>query len=205
MSPTARPKRACQTTSSLPPQSLTVTLEPLRVPVEPRGTRASALDTVGAMSALAQPARLSPGAGKSPALPVLVHGVDDPIDARVVAYPEVGWVDQNDLVIFHGGVLVDPVRVQDAQIGKFAPHLLLGHGLEVALEFNLVDALILGLTEDHTTVVGTLASSATDAASDDDVSLLGLVSETVGLVGSGGSVDARDLGALAVLPGANAE
>lgn len=64
---------------------------------------------------------------------------------------------------------------------------------------------MLGLTEHHTTVVGALASSAADTASDDDISLLGLVAKTVGLVGTGGAVDAGDLGTLTILPRTDAK
>ena len=54
-------------------------------------------------------------------------------------------------------------------------------------------------------MVGALTSSTTDTATNDDISLLGLVAETVSLVGTGGAVHAGDLGALTVFPGANAE
>jgi hypothetical protein len=201
-----RPKTSYQT--SLHPSTmrcLTVTLEPLRVPVEPRGTRTSTLDTIGPMSTLAQPTCLPSGAGKSPTLAMLVHGVDNPIDTRVVAYPEMGGINQNNFVVFHGRVLVDPVGVENAQVGEFAPSLLLGNRLKIALELNLFNTLVLGLTKDHTTMVGTLASTTTDATPDNDISLLGLVAKTMGLVGTSGAVDAGDFGTLAVFPSADAK
>lgn len=73
--------------------SLTVTLEALHVPVEPGGARTTSLDVIGAVSRLAQTAGLASRAGKSPALPVLVHGVDDPVDSGVVADLRVGGID----------------------------------------------------------------------------------------------------------------
>lgn len=69
----------------------------------------------------------------------------------------------------------------------------------------MVDTLVLRLTEDHTTVVGALAPTASDSAADHDVSLLGLVAKTVGLVSTRRLVDTCDLGALTVLPSANSE
>ena len=69
----------------------------------------------------------------------------------------------------------------------------------------MVDTLMLGLTEDHTTVIGTLAPTATDSTADHDVSLLGLVAKTVGLVGTRRLVYTCDLGALTVFPSANSE
>ena len=43
-------------------------------------------------------------------------------------------IDEDDFVVLHGGVLVDPVRVEDAEVGVLASDLLLGDGLKVALE-----------------------------------------------------------------------
>merc|ERR1719498_1867257 len=104
-----------------------------------------------------------------------------------------------------GDVAVDPVGVEDAEVGVLAADLLLGDGLEVALELEVVDTLVLGLTPDHTAVVLALAASAADGAADDDVALLGLVAEAVGLVGAGEAAELGDAVALAVLPGADAE
>ena len=54
-------------------------------------------------------------------------------------------------------------------------------------------------------MVGTLASTTTDATPDNDISLLGLVAKTMGLVGTSGAVDAGDFGTLAVFPSADAK
>lgn len=66
------------------------------------------------MPALAQSASLAAGAREASALPVLVHGVRDPIDPGIVTNLHVGRVDEDDLVVLHGRVLVDPVRIEDA-------------------------------------------------------------------------------------------
>jgi hypothetical protein len=194
---TAQPQQPKEAQTS---PHLTVTLEALHVPVEPGSTRTSSLDVVGTVSTLAKTTGLASSTGKSTAFPVLVHRVDDPVDARVVTDLGVGGIYKNNFVILHGGVLVNPVGVKNTQVGKFTSDLLLGNTLEVTVELQMVDTLVLGLTEDHTTVVRTLTSSTTDSATNDNVSLLGLVSKTVGLVGTSGAVDAGDLGALTVLP-----
>jgi len=186
-------------------QRLTVTLETLVVPVEPRGPGTSSLDAIGAVSALAKAAGLASGAREASALPVLVHRICDPVDPGVVADLHVGGIDEDDLVVLHGGVLVDPVRVEHAEVGVLPADLLLGDGLEIPLEFDVVDTLVLRLTENHAAVVGALPPSTAHATPHNDVSLLGLVSESMGLVGTSGTMDAGDLGALAVLPCANSE
>ena len=157
------------------------------------------------MSTLAQTTSLSARASKTSALPVLVHGVYNPVDAGVIADLRVGRINQNNFVILHGGVLVDPVGVEHTQVTEFASHLLLGDALLIALRLDLPDTLVLGLTKNHTAVVGALASAATDTTTNDDESLLGLVAETMRLIGTGGAVDAGDFGALAIFPGADAK
>jgi hypothetical protein len=136
---------------------------------------------------------------------VLVHWVDNPIDAWVIANLEMGRINQNNFIILHSSVLVNPVGIEDTQVAKFTSHLLFGDGLKIALEFNLFNTLVLGLTKDHTTVVGTLASTTTDSTSNNDISLLGLVAKTMGLVGTCGTIDAGNFGALTVFPGADAK
>jgi hypothetical protein len=85
------------------------------------------------------------GGGKSTALAVLVDWLDDPVDARVAADGLVLGVDKDDLVVLVGRVLVDPVRVENAQVGAAAADTLLGGRLERALVLELVDTLVGGL------------------------------------------------------------
>jgi len=147
----------------------------LLVASEPGGFPGSSLNAVGAVSSLSESTSLATGAGEATHFAVLVYGVDDPVDTGVVSDLGVVGVDADDLVVFHGSVLVDPVRVENAKVGVLAAALLFGNGLKVALEFQVVDTLVLGLTENHTSVVLSLASSSADTGTDDNVSLLGLV------------------------------
>jgi hypothetical protein len=134
-----------------------------------------------------------------------MHGVYNPVNTGIVPDLLMRRIDQNNFVILHSGILIDPVGVQDTQVGKFASRLLLGNTLLVTLSLNLSNTLILGLTVHHTTVIGALTSTATDTATDDDISLFGLVAETMGLVSTSGTVHAGDVGALTVFPGTDAE
>jgi hypothetical protein len=95
--------------------------------------------------ALVEAAGALAGGGEAAGLAVLVDGVDDPVDAGVDADGLVAGVDKDDLVVLVGGVLVDPVRVEDAQVGAAAADTLLGGGLEGALVLELVDTLVGGL------------------------------------------------------------
>lgn len=86
------------------------------------------------------------GSSETTGLAVLVDGVDDPVDAGVDADGLVLGVDEDDLVVLVGRVLVDPVGVEDAQVGAAAADTLLGGGAEGALVLELVDTLVGGLT-----------------------------------------------------------
>ena len=76
---------------------------------------------------------LAAGGGETAGLAVLVDGVDDPVDAGVAADGLVLRVDEDDLVVLVGAVLVNPVGVEDAQVGAAAADTLLGGRLEGAL------------------------------------------------------------------------
>ena len=56
---------------------------------------------------------------------------------------------------------------------------------------------------ERTSVILTLASSTTDTGTDNNVSLLGFVSETMGLVSARRTIARQHVGALTVFPGAN--
>jgi hypothetical protein len=74
----------------------------------------------------------------------LVDGVDDPVDARIAADGLVLGIDEDDLEVLVCRVLVNPVRVQDAQVGATAADTLFGGGSERSLVLELVDSLVGG-------------------------------------------------------------
>ena len=75
----------------------------------------------------------------------LVNRLDNPVDSGVAADGLVLGVNQNDLKVFVGGVLVDPVRIEDPEVGAATANSLFGGGFERALVFQLIDSLICGL------------------------------------------------------------
>lgn len=95
--------------------------------------------------ALVEATRLLAGGGEAARLAVLVDGVDDPVDAGIDADGLVLGVDEDDLVVLVGRVLVDPVRVEDAEVSAAAADTLLGGRAERALVLELVDTLVGGL------------------------------------------------------------
>ena len=100
---------------------------------------------LGVAVALVETTGLLAGGGEAAGLAVLVDRVDDPVDAGITADGLVGGVDEDDLVVLVGGILVDPVRVENAQVGAAAADTLLGGGLEGSLVLELVHTLVGGL------------------------------------------------------------
>jgi hypothetical protein len=90
----------------------------------------------------AETTALLAGGGETTRLAVLVDGLDDPVDARIAADGLVLGVDADDLVVLVGRILVDPVRVEDTEVGAATADTLLSSGLERALVLELVDTLV---------------------------------------------------------------
>lgn len=92
--------------------------------------------------ALSESAGLLASSGKTAGLAVLVDWGNDPVDSWIATDGLVLWVDENDLKVLVGGVLVDPVGVKDAQVGATAADTLLSGRLEGALVLQLVNSLV---------------------------------------------------------------
>ena len=147
---------------------------------------------------------LATGGGESTKFAVLHDGSCDPVDAGVVTDGGVEGINKDDLVVLVGGVLSNPVRVKDTETAALATNSLFGDGADVALELES-DTLAGGLSANDSTAGGSLTSSTTNARSVDDVSLLGLVSELAGLLGTARAGETDDAGELSVLPCADAK
>lgn len=111
----------------------------------------------------------------------------NPVDASIAADSLVLGVDADDFEVLVGRVLVDPVRVQDTQVGAAAANTLLSGGLEGTLVLELVDTVVGGLAVGGTLGDRALATTAADTDAVDNVALLSLVAEAAGLVGAGGT------------------
>lgn len=135
-------------------------------------------------------------------LAVLVDRIDDPVDTRVAADGLVLRVDEDDFEVFVRAVLVDPVAVEDTEIGAALANTGFGGRFEGALVLELVDTLIRWLACSTSSVIVHKASkdrncmhtvcstlwhrplppSSPHTHAVDDIALLGLPSQTLGLV-----------------------
>lgn len=157
------------------------------------------------MATLAESTVGAASRGEATELAVLVGGVGDPLKTGVLADGGAHGIDKDDLEVLVGGILVDPVRVENTEVAALATNTLLSEGTEVADGLELVDTVVLGLAV-HDTLGGlALAATAADSNAVDNDALLGLVAEAVGLLRAGRANQLLDLLLVAVLPGANAE
>lgn len=155
--------------------------------------------------ALADTTRLLADRGESSLGSTLVHGVTDPVDSWVSTDGLVGWVNHDDFEELVGCVLVDPVRVENSQVAASSRNSLLGGGSEGSLVLQVVDTHVGGFTEGSTLWRRLLSSTSSDTDSIDDVSLLGLVSQSSGLVWSRWSRSSVHNGELSVFPTSDSE
>ena len=155
---------------------------------------------VGAVTLDSQTSVVLSSRSQASSFTVLVNRVDNPVNAGIVSDGNVGRIDKNNLEVLVGRVLVNPVRVQYTHVHGVSARALLSNTAQVTSILQLVNTLVLGLTENNTLGVGPLAAPAANSNAEDGVSLLGLVSELVGLVSSGRTGNFLHFLALTILP-----
>jgi hypothetical protein len=140
-----------------------------RVSPEPASPPGTALG-LGKLPSLAETTGALAGAGQAAQLTVLHDGADHPVDLGVASDALVVRVDHDDLEVLVGGVLSDPVRVEDAESLEAASDALLCDGLKVPLRLLLLDGTrALGLTERGPLGHGALPAAATHGNAVDDI------------------------------------
>lgn len=178
---------------------LTVTTKLKGVPLANSRVLSTSLGLVVPVTLTLTPALLT-SRGKTPALPPLVNCLSDPVNPGIPPHSLVLRVNSDNLKVLVDTVLVDPVRVKDTEVGALATDTLLSSSAERTLVLEVVNTLADGLAVGGTLGHGLLAVTATNADAVDDVTLLGLVAETVGLVKTRRARSAVDHVELTVLP-----
>uniref|UniRef100_A0AAG5DCE2 Uncharacterized protein n=1 Tax=Anopheles atroparvus TaxID=41427 RepID=A0AAG5DCE2_ANOAO len=151
--------------------------------------------------ALAQTTRTLSSRSETTKLTVLVHGITNPVRLRIPADGFVGSIDHDDLEVLVGGILGNPVRVQDAETTDTATNTF----LQTTVWLELVDTVALGLAVRATLGDRAFATTAANADAEDREALLGPVSQTASLVRAGRTRRTVEFGHLAVLPDANTQ
>lgn len=71
-----------------------------------------------------------------------MNSLDDPVNSGVSSDGLVRGIDKDDLEVLVCRILVDPVRVEDSQVGASSTDSLLSGRSERSLVFQLVDTLV---------------------------------------------------------------
>lgn len=115
---------------------------------------------------------------------VLVDWVTDPVVSSIVSDGIVGWVNKNDFVVLVGGVFIDPVRVQDSQVGCSSTDSFFSSDSKRLLVLQMVDTLVGWLTVSSTLWNRSLSVTSSDSDSVNDKTLLSLVTQLSSLLWS---------------------
>lgn len=138
--------------------------------------------------------------GKASGISALVLVGSNPVNSGVTGDSLVLGVNKDDFEELESSILANPVRVEDSEVSAASSDSLLSNSSVGSARLELVDTLIDGLTVNDTLRDWSLSTTSSDSDSVDHVSLLGLVSELSGLVGTTGSVTLVNDGELSVFP-----
>ena len=155
---------------SVAPDSLDVSALPVAA------LRGADLGSSGVTAVLETTGLLADG-GEATHFAVVVLGGANPVDLGVAADSLVGGVNQDHFVELVGGILSNPVGVQDTEVATTAGDTLLSDVLVGLGLLLLSDTLVAGLTVDAALADQSLTATTADLASVDNVSLLLLESE----------------------------
>eukprot|EP00732_Lithocolla_globosa_P002405 Lithocolla_globosa_v1_NODE_1561_length_2485_cov_1241.114815.p2 type:complete len:177 gc:universal NODE_1561_length_2485_cov_1241.114815:1200-1730(+) len=145
---------------------------------------------------LAKAARGATSSCQTAHLSVFVYRIADPVDTSIISDGLVSNVHHDDFEEFVGGVLVNPIRVENTETSDGTTNTLFSNTSELTGKFKLVHTVGLGFAVGLTLDDGAFATSTANTHSVNDIPLLGLVSHTTGLVGTRrtrGTVDGVEL------------
>ena len=139
---------------------------------------------VGSVSLLSETSVFLTSGGETSELSLVLLLGNNPVDSWVLLDGGVVWINADDLEEFVGGILTNPVGVEDSEVRALSTNLLLGNRSVGSSFLELSDTLMDWLSVDDTLVDCSLSSSSSDSDSVDDVSLFGFVSKGSGLIES---------------------
>jgi len=115
---------------------------------------------------------------------MLVGWIANPIDTSIITDGGMEGIDHDDFIPFVHRILCYPVRVQDTEAATLTPYTLFRDGFQVTRRLLLVDACVVGFTIHDALAHLLLTPTTFDTHAINNVTLLGLVTETSCLVRS---------------------
>jgi len=157
------------------------------------------------VSSVVKSSCFSSSRGESSEFSVLHCGSGDPINSRISPYCLVGWVHQNNFVKFECGILIDPVGIQNSEIGSTSSNSLLSDGFQIPFGFELINTLTLWLSIHNSLPHRSLPASSPHTNAKDHVALFGFVSKSTRLVWTRRTCGPVDCRQLPIFPATNSE
>ncbi len=138
--------------------------------------------------------------GESTEFPVLVDRIADPVDSWVISDGGMCRVNQDYLKVLVSRILIEPVRIHNPESTQLSSCTLLCHRPLAALELELGNSLVSGLTIHDTLGNRPLATTSPNTDTVYHITLLGLVAQAASLVRASGVSDTNNGRKLAILP-----
>ena len=126
---------------------------------------------------------------KSSKFPVLVNRIADPVNSWVIADSIVCNIHQDNLKVLVSRILIDPVRVNNSETSQLSASTLLSNRPLAALELQLGDTLVCGLTIHDTLRNRPLATTPPNTDTVNHITLFGLITQAACLVRASRMVD----------------
>ena len=174
---TLSPRRSTSSVRSVAPVLLGVSASPVGTG---RGTGLG-----GHVALLVETTGLLAGSGETSLFSVSLLGGADPVDAGISSNGLVVGVTHNAFEELVGGILTNPVGGEDTEVGATTADTLFSDVLVGLLLLELTDTVVDGLTVNATLAGVSFVATTADSAAVDNVTLLGLVSQSAGLIGTG--------------------
>jgi hypothetical protein len=114
-------------------------------------------------------------------------------------------IHKNHLIVLVCSILINPIRIQDPQIGALPSNPFLSSHPQTLLILELIDSLIRRFPVRYALRHGTFTTPSAHTDAVDDIALFGFVAQATGFVGTGGTSRAVDYVELAVFPAADAQ
>lgn len=134
-----------------------------------------------------------------------VDGIADPVDSGVLSDGLVGGVDEDDFEVLEGGILTNPVGIEDSEATNSSANSFFSDISQVSGELKLDNTLVDGLSVDYTLGDGFLSATSSDSDSVDDVALLLFVSQSSSFIRSRRLSASMDGGELSEFIGSHSE
>ena len=135
---------------------------------------------------------------------MFLDSLTHPVDFGISSYSFMARIDHDYFIVLISWILTNPVWVQNSQRSNPTSNSFFGDRLEVSNRFLLFNCTRgFGFTIRTAFSHRTFAASTTHGNTEDDKTLLVLVSQTTSFVRSSWSRNAMNLGQLTILPASN--